>query len=288
MKNWLKIEIKRLVHRWQTWVGIILFLGMVVLSSYFEYIDRGVNGISDGYNMYLSAIGSPLHSYMSYAIFLVVLLIWGNSFFEDFHSAVFNYSMTRIEAKEYFKKKTLSLMVLAFIGMLVLQILAISTTNILGEIWYSNLEPDNLGGILENAELRNFSPPVEYMPELFENMPILYIVIIALILAIISIEGTLLGTLFSMIFKNNLGIIFVPWLSIIVIGILTYSIAPYTSEVLAILSPIIMSGDFIFGVEYVGGISLFYPFIYWIMICVITSIAIYWVYKKKIEEMLSN
>lgn len=260
--RFIKIEFRR-ICRWQTLLAFIVFMAAFVHISVMDKPNFSLNQ-SNFFIGYLKALCLPMHSYMPLIFPLVIIFIFGDSLFLDYKTGFFQFSLSRITHKEFIKYKTIAVSIVAFIVVLVFQLVAF-LYSIFTSPYSLPTKPLRIGEQLPNISIG-----------LYVRHPFVYIFIIMILFSIISMVIAVSCLITSNIFKNVFAAQSIPWIIYIFIGQLLMFIGDGNSIYFRI-SPIQMLGPCLFDRNY----TFIKVFLYWIVLWIVSCLGTYKLFLRK-------
>jgi hypothetical protein len=277
VKTFFKIEFRR-ICRWQTLLAFIVFIGAYIHISIMDKMDIPTQAAypitlrlaqSNFFISFLNAFCGPVNSYMALILPLVILLIIGDTLFLDYKTGFYQFSISRMNYKEFIKYKTIGISLVTFIVALIFQLIAF-LYSILTSPYY----------LTTKSDIGNFIAPKVGIG-LYLSNPFAYIFVVMIFFSVISMTIAVLGIITSNIFRNLFTVVSIPWLIYIIIGQLLMVIGSGNS-VFFHISPIEMFGPCLFGQNY----NFTQIFLYWCILWSISSISGYKLYMRKFKLSL--
>lgn len=258
-KSFLKIEFKRTFFRWQTLVAFIVF--MAVFIHIFTINKIYISGSSKEiqlYNLeanncfysYINALIGPTNSYMLLVFPLIISLLIGDSLFSDYNTGFFNFTITRIDLNKYFKFKSISCMLIAFIINLLFQVIAFLYC-------LFNCPYYMPSGKLGSRDM--IMPTIGF--NIYIKHPFIYVFLIMLILSFVAATMAIGGLIVSNKLTSLLKVILVPWIIYVFTSIGLMCVFPQGS-VFYKITPLQFSGANIMDVSY----NILFVYLYWIVL----------------------
>lgn len=278
--RFLKIEIKRTVHRWQTLVALVLFMGIFIHISIMNRREiptvdsfpvEMINELNNPFINYLNAFSGISNSYMPLVFPLIILLVVGDSLFLDKSTSYLNFITCRIDLKKYMKYKILSISIISFGVTFIFQVFCLIYTFIVSD----KCAPTKLA--IEN----NIAPNIG--GNMFIEHPFIYLLIFMFIISLCAMAISIISLISGNISKNLFAAIAMPWVGYLILGQLLMILAPQTSVIYSI-SPITMSSLFIHEDYFNFGHAI----LYWVLFGMIFSAISYLVFKKKFNLREKN
>lgn len=271
LKTFIKLEFKRAFCRWQTMIAFLIFIGAFIHISYQDYHDipKQVGYLQElvfeNHNFfiaYLKALGFGVNSYLCLIIPLIALLIAGDSLAIDRLSGFLQFTLSRIDYKNYIKYKSIAVSIVSFSIMFLFQIAAFIYSAFTHPFYF----PKQMRIDLLSAEL-------------YIAHPFVYVFLIMLFMSLMAMAVSLFGLAVSNKLKNIYSVVTLPWIFIVLISMICMGVGPSITIALYNYSPLIMSGPYIFMNE----LHLLAIPLYWIILLILSYLWTNRWFKKEFE-----
>ncbi|WP_125153570.1 hypothetical protein [Clostridium rectalis] len=233
VNSFFKIELKRALFQWKTFIAFILFMFVFIHISYLDKLDIPNSSTyskylfleqNNGFISYLKAMGFA-NTYMAIVFPIIILLVVGDSLIKDVKTGFLQFYLTRTDWKNYIRSKTIAVSLVSFMITFIFQVCAFIYSMITHPFYIP----------------RNIDEAPGYARGLYMLNPYLYIFLIFIIFSLISTAIALFAIALSNKLNNSSQAILIPWIIYLILGIglnCIDSIHPF--------SPVNMCGPFIF------------------------------------------
>ncbi|MFD1068277.1 hypothetical protein [Oceanobacillus locisalsi] len=265
----IPIEMKNLYKKKSIWLAFFVFLAAVVHIYSFilseQPIAENIPFEANHVFYYFVSIQSDMSSYLMILLPLIPLIVLGDSFISERRTSILTYKLMRMDSNKYIHSKLISLAIIAFLLMFVLQSLLFVGSLIVFPI--SSPQAIETG----------ITP--QFASHLFVNMPWFYVFLIIINSSLMSSFIIILSVTVSMFIRNRYVAIFLPFALFIGVSIIMMAfpaIIGGSGIIVHDISPLAMLGGY-----FNSSISWWIVPLYWLVLN--TALYIITVYGYKLQ-----
>ncbi|SMO95644.1 ABC transporter permease subunit [Melghirimyces algeriensis] len=263
LSTFIKTEFQRLIRRWQSLLGILLFIGFFLVALQAYQLDPSVQLPKEQHNAFFafySAQGWGPYTFLPLIFPLIMVLFAGDTLAWDLKTGYSNLVLMRVGRRKYIVGKLISASVLTFLVIVLCEFLMFgySLTQ------FPVFSPKHI--------VPGLTP--EYASDLATSYPFLYVGLIILNTALMGMAFTVLAILLSLMVRNIVAILVIPW--VLYIGL------SFIVQIMGIggLAPMRL------GVLYLVEGTIFHPLeipLFWAVFWLISLILIFCIYNQRFK-----
>lgn len=206
----LCMEIKNTFQKKSIWLAFFIFITAAIHIYSFilseQPIPENIPYEASHVFYYYSNVQSDVSSYLMILLPLLPLIALGDSFISERKSSILTYKLMRMDGNKYIHIKLMSLVITGFLFMFILQLLLFIASLLVFPI---NLPKGIEPGITN-----------EYAPQLFLNLPWVYVFLIIINSSLMACFITILSVTVGIFISNRYVAIFVPFVLFIGVSII--------------------------------------------------------------------
>lgn len=258
----IRMELVRTLSRWQPWVALLLWVGLLIQGYEVFYPEPQMYVESGWFNVFVAFTkthGSDL-AFLSPVIPLLAVMVAGDSLAWDLRTGFQHSMLLRMNGKEYILGKMTAVACITFLFVWIGELLGF----LYGMIRYPVIFPPYF--------MDGISP--DYAQGLFIDYPLLYLLLIVFNTAMAAVAFALIAVALSTKIKNLYTILAFPWLSFIAFE--------FISQILGTrVSPLKYIGYYFWAVfQYeVWEIPLF-----WVFLSALAFLLTYFLFKNQLKR----